>query len=136
MRPHAFFHSAFFRFLLVGGGFSAIFALTTTVLINFFDTPPLPTSIAVYALCIPLAFTAQDRFTFRGNRNSRHALLIYAGVQIACLAVVSTISSTFVSRVFWLDTLVYLVTAAVAALFSFAICRFVIFRVPQDQDAQ
>lgn len=126
-RDHA---GAFIRFLAVGGSFSLGFAVITAGLIRVFALPPLPTSIVVYLLCIPLAFLAQKKIAFRASAAGRYALMIYASVQVGSLAVVSTISSRFVTYSFLLDTLLYLVTAGSAAVVSYLICRFVIFRPP------
>ena len=120
--------ATFLRFALVGGGFSLGYALITTTLINFAATPPLPTSVVIYVSCIPLAFIAQRRFAFRDGADNGFGLPIYAGTQVICLAFVSVITSRFVSYVFWIDMLLYLVTAGVAAVASYVICRFVIFR--------
>ena len=119
---------AFVRFAMVGGSFSLGYAIITAGLIRFAAAPPLPTSIIVYLVCIPLAFYAQKKFAFRAQGAGRNAMLIYAGTQVASLAVVSTITSRFVTRNFLLDTGLFLVTAGTAAVVSYLICRFVIFK--------
>ena len=126
---------AFLRFLAVGGSFSLGYAVVTSALIRFADAPPLPTSVIVYLVCIPLAFLAQKKIAFRVDQTGRSAILIYGATQVASLAVVSTITSRFVTRVFIVDTLIFLVTAAAAAVVSYLICRFVIFK-PSGSDAQ
>lgn len=125
----------FVRFVLVGGSFSLGFALVTAALIRWAAAPPLLTSIVVYLLCIPAAFWAQKRFAFRAETGGGRAMGIYAATQVASLAVVSTVSSRFVSQDFMRDTALYLVTAGAAAVVSYLICRFVIFRSPES-DAQ
>jgi putative flippase GtrA len=127
---------AFLRFAMVGGSFSLGYAIVTAGLIRFADMPPLPTSVVVYLVCIPLAFYAQKSFAFRADQTGRSAMLIYAGTQIASLAVVSTITSRFVTRNFILDTGLFVVTAGTAAVASYLICRFVIFRTRSESDAQ
>lgn len=127
---------AFARFAMVGGSFSLGYAILTAGLIRFVDAPPLPTSIIVYLICIPLAFYAQKKFAFRAEGAGRNAMLIYTGTQVASLAVVSTITSRFVTKNFVLDTGLFVVTAGTAAVASYLICRFVIFRTPSGSDAQ
>ena len=122
---------AFMRFLMVGGGFSLGYAIVTAGLINFVNAPALPTSVIVYLLCIPLAFLAQKKFTFRDDQSGKSALLIYGATQVGSLAVVSAITSRFVSKSFVIDTGLFLVTAGAAAVISYLICRYVIFR-PQS----
>jgi len=123
---------AFFRFLLVGGSFSLGYALIMAALIRFAGAPPLATSIVIYLICIPLAFLAQKRLAFRADTTGRGAVWIYGGTQVVSLAFVSLITSRFVTRDFVLDTILYLVTAGVAAVISFLICRYIIFRTASD----
>lgn len=119
---------AFARFLVVGGSFSLGYAVITSALIRFADASPLPTSVVVYLVCIPAAFWAQRKFAFRADQSGRSAMLIYAGTQIASLTVVSAITSRFVTKTFFFDTVLFLATAGSAAVASYLICRFVIFR--------
>ncbi|MDX8349860.1 GtrA family protein [Cognatiyoonia sp. IB215446] len=126
---------AFLRFLAVGGSFSLGYAFVTAGLISLADAPPLLTSVLVYLICIPLAFWAQKNVAFRADQTGRFAMLIYAGTQVASLAVVSTITSRFVTKDFWIDTAIFLVTAGSAAVISFLICRYIIFR-PSASDAR
>jgi putative flippase GtrA len=119
---------AFVRFAMVGGSFSLSYALITAGLIRFAAAPPLLTSVVVYLLCIPAAFWAQRHIAFRADQQAKGAIWIYAATQIGSLAVVSAITTRFVTRVFWQDTLLFLVTAGTAAVASFLICRYIIFR--------
>jgi len=123
------------RFVVVGGSFSLGYALLTAALISFGDTPPLPTSVIVYLICIPLAYLAQRQFAFGGATGGRYGPIIYAATQIVSLAVVSTLANRFVTASFWLNTGLYLVIAGLAAVASYLICRFVIFRSPPATDA-
>lgn len=118
----------FVRFVLVGGSFSLGYAVITAGLIRFAAAPPLPTSVVVYLLCIPAAFWAQRRIAFRADRQAKGALWIYAATQIGSLAVISAITTRFVTRVFWADTLLFVATAGMAAVASFLICRYILFR--------
>jgi putative flippase GtrA len=119
---------AFVRFLLVGASFSLGYAVITAGLIRFATAPPLPTSVVVYLLCIPAAFWAQRDIAFRAKRQAKGAIWIYSATQICSLAVVSAITTRFVTRVFWQDILLFLTTAGVAAVASFLICRYIVFR--------
>lgn len=121
----------FLRFLIVGGSFSLGYAVVTAALIRFAQAPPLPTSVIVYLICIPLAFWAQKKIAFRADQTGRSAMLIYGATQVASLAIVSTVTSRFVTRNFFFDTALFLVTAGIAAVASYLICRYIIFR-PQS----
>ena len=126
---------AFVRFLLVGASFSLGYAVITAGLIRFAAAPPLPTSVAVYLLCIPAAFWAQRHIAFRADRQAKGALWIYTATQTGSLAVISAITTRFVTRVFWADTLLFVATAGMAAVASFLICRYILFRT-QAPDGQ
>ena len=126
---------SFVRFLAVGGSFSLGYAIVTAGLIRFADAPPLMTSVIVYLLCIPAAFWAQKKIAFRADQTGKSAMLIYGATQVASLAVVSTITSRFVTKNFVFDTVIFLVTAGTAAVISYLICRYIIFR-PAASDAQ
>ena len=97
-------------------------------MIRFAAAPPLPTSFAVYLLCISAAFWAQRHIAFRADRQAKGALWIYTATQTGSLAVISAITTRFVTRVFWADTLLFVATAGMAAVASFLICRYVLFR--------
>lgn len=118
----------FVRFVLVGGCFSLGYAVVTAGLIRFAAAPPLPTSVVVYLLCIPAAFWAQRHIAFRADRQAKGALWIYTATQTGSLAVISAITTRFVTRVFWADTLLFVATAGMAAVASFLICRYILFR--------
>jgi putative flippase GtrA len=127
---------AFLRFAIVGGSFSLGYALVVAGLIRFADAPPLITSIVVYLICIPLAFFAQKKFAFRSNQSGRSAMFIYTATQIASLVFVSSVTSRFVTKDFLFDTCLFLVTAASAAVASYLICRFIIFKQSEGSNAQ
>jgi putative flippase GtrA len=127
---------AFLRFAIVGGSFSLGYAIIVAGLIRFADAPPLITSITVYLICIPLAFLAQKKFAFRSDQMGWLAVFIYAATQVASLAVVSTITSSFVTKNFFFDTGLFSVTAGSAAVASYLICRFIIFKQSEGSDAQ
>jgi putative flippase GtrA len=119
--------TAFLRFLLVGGTFSLIFSATTAALIRFAGTPPFATSIIVYMLCIPAAFQAHKRFAFGVQNTRKSAFLVYLATQICSLSLVAAITTRFVTRLFWQDTALLLVTSAVAAMLSYLIGRYITF---------
>ena len=116
------------RFLLVGGGFSLLYALSSAVLVGRVGTAPFATSVLLYALCIPAAFAVQKRFTFRVARTRPSGFFIYAGTQVACLAMVAAVTTRFVTYEVVLDTAIFLATAALAALLSFAVSNLLAFR--------
>lgn len=119
---------AFLRFLAVGGAFALGYALAVSALVNGAGAPPWGTSVTVWILCVPLAFLAQKRITFRVERPRRAAFAIYAATQVASLALVSTVTTRLVTGSFLPDALVFLATAGTAAALSFAVSRLLAFR--------
>lgn len=121
-------NSRFVRFAAVGGSFSLGYALLTAFLVGPLSAPPFVTSVVLYALCIPLAYLAQKHFTFGAAHSHGGSFAIYAATQVASLAVIATITTRFVSGVYWMDTGVFLATAALAAVASFGINRSFAFK--------
>ena len=110
------------RFLCVGGVFSVTYAVLTAVLVSL-GAPPFWTAFLLYGFAIPLAFLAQKRFTFRATTAQRHAFWVYLATQLFSFALVSGVTTRFVTQQIWADTAVYLVTAGAAAVLSFAVNR-------------
>jgi putative flippase GtrA len=102
--------------------------VTTALLVGLAAMPPLPTSIVVYAACIPAAFALQKRFTFRNAETRRWGFLAYLGVQVASVSAVSFVTTRFVTGDMARDTLVFLVTSGAAAVLSYAVTNAVSFR--------
>ena len=127
---------SFLRFLAVGGSFSLGYSVMTAALIRFAGAPPFATSVIVYLLCIPAAFWAQKKIAFRADQTGCAAMLIYAATQVASLAIVSTVTTRLLTMNFLIDTLILLVTAGSAAVISYLICRFIIFRTPRGSSAR
>ena len=125
LRAHV---DAFIRFAAVGVTFSLIFAVVTATLIGYVGTPPTPTIVIVYLMCIPFAYWTQKSFAFRAETTGRSPMLIYAGTQLANLTIVSTITSQFVTRNVALDTALFFFISGAAAAISYLICRFFIFK--------
>lgn len=116
------------RFMMVGGGFSLLYAMTTSVLINFAGAPPFWTSVIIYALCIPAAFLVQKTFTFNATDLRAGALLYYTATQVVGIAFVSVVTTRFVTYNWWLDTGLLGVTAGLAAILNFVVGRYFTFR--------
>jgi putative flippase GtrA len=83
--------------------------------------PAFATSVIFYVLCIPAAFYMQRKLTFAGQEARRGGFLVYAGMQVASLALVASVTTRFVTQVFVFDTLLFLATAATAALVSYVV---------------
>lgn len=118
----------FARFVVVGGGFALGYAVVTAVLVGRAGLPPLVTSVVVYALCIPLAYLAQKTFTFRVRRAQRGGFLVYAATQVVCMALVSVVTTRFVTGHVATDTLLFLVTAGSTVVASYAVMRVAVFK--------
>lgn len=122
--------SRLLRFLLVGGSFSLGYALVTALLVGKLGFPAVLTSVLIYAACIPAAYLVQKKFTFSKDSTHRGSFLIYTLTQVIGLGLVSLVTTRFVSGVYLLDTGLFLITAGIAAVVSFAINRIFAFRNP------
>ena len=117
----------FVRFLIVGGAFAALYALTSAWIVSHTRLAPAWVSALIWLACIPAAYWCQRRFTFRPSEDRPAALLLYALTQGVSLAIVTVIAALFSTREMGWNTGVYLVGSGIAALTSFALNRFVVF---------
>lgn len=118
---------SFIRFLLVGGGFSLLFSVLTSIFINYLSTPPFTTILIVYISCIPCAYQCQRAFVFKQKKTRKHAFYYYAGLQILSLSTVSAITKFFISYDFVWDMALMLATAALTAIVSYILSKKIIF---------
>jgi putative flippase GtrA len=116
------------RFLLVGGSFALGYSLVMALLVGPVGLPAFATSVVLYVLCIPAAFLAQRKLTFARQEARRGGFLVYAGMQVASLALVASVTTRFVTQVFVVDTLLFLATAGAAALLSYFVSDRLAFR--------
>lgn len=118
------------RFAAVGGGFSLFYAVASAALINVTTVPPYVISVGLFAVCIPFAFLAQQHLAFRAKKLRDHAFWMYFGTQVASIALVSWVTTRFVTyNVVW-DTVIMGITVGLAAIASFVIGRLLVFRPP------
>jgi putative flippase GtrA len=119
--------STLFRFLLVGGGMTAIYSVLAALATTHLPLPRALSSAGVWLLCIPLGFWSQRRFTFTDSSPRRHAIWLYAATQGMGIAIAAMASFLFARGAFWPDLVVHLGAAGLAALLTFLISRKVIF---------
>lgn len=118
-------------FLMIGGGFSLFYAVTSAALINFVRTPPFATSVVVFAACVPLAFLAQQHIAFKAKKLRKYAFVIYAATQVFGIAAVSLFTTRFVTYDLFWDTIIMALTVGTNAIVGFLIGRFVTF-IPME----
>ncbi len=116
------------RFLAVGGGFAVGYGAATAVLTGPVGLPVYATSVVLYALCIPAAFLMQMRVTFGLKRTWAAGFPVYAAVQILSLALVTAVTTRFVTGHVLPDTLIFLSSAGAAAVLSFFVSQRFAFR--------
>ena len=115
------------RFLIVGGGMAAVYALLASLATTHLPWPRPVSSGAAWVLCIPPGFWLQRRITFAASSPHRFALGLYAATQILSVAIVSTLSFLLSSGAFWPDLAVHLVASALAAAASYVLNRRLVF---------
>ncbi|MEM1272969.1 MAG: GtrA family protein [Pseudomonadota bacterium] len=118
----------FFRFATVGGAFAAAYALISAILVGPIGLPAYATSVVLYALCIPAAYFTQMRVTFGMRRTRAAGFPIYAATQLACLAMVTALTTRFVTGSLWIDALIFFGSAGAAAILSYVISSRFAFR--------
>lgn len=115
------------RFLIVGGAFSLIYSVTTAALISVLQYSAFWISVVVYAFFIPFAFMLQKTFVFEHAGDRLRTFLPYAALQVATVALVSCVTTLYVTHIFFWDSIIMLVTTGVAAVVNYFISRFVVF---------
>lgn len=132
MIQRLFSQSTLFRFLIVGGGMTALYSVLAALATTYLPLPHALSSAGAWVLCIPLGFWCQRRFTFTAGVPHRHAIWLYAATQVMGICIAATASYLLARGAFWPDLIVHLGAAAVAAMLSFLINRWVIF--PEGSD--
>jgi putative flippase GtrA len=121
---------ALIRFLIVGSASSLIYATLAAALVGYAEVPAWLVSVVLYTVMIPIAFSFQKRFAFRGSHASYRGFLLYGALQIASIVLVSAFTTAFVTGTYLVDVLIFLVTSGASAAVSFLLCRAVIFTPP------
>jgi putative flippase GtrA len=116
-----------FRFLIVGGGLTTLYSVLAAFATTHLPLPRSLSAAGVWILCIPLGFWCQRRFTFTASAPRRHAIWLYAATQMVGICVAATASHLLARGAFWPDLVVHLGAAALAAVLSFIISRWIIF---------
>ena len=119
--------STLFRFLVVGGGMTALYSVLAALATTHLPLPRPLSAAGVWVLCIPLGFWCQRRFTFTASTPHRLALWLYAATQVMGICIAATASYLFARGLFWPDLVVHLAAAALAAALSYMINRWIIF---------
>lgn len=119
--------STLFRFLVVGGGMTALYSVLAALATTTLPLPRPLSAAGVWILCIPLGFWCQRRFTFTSSAPRRHAIWLYAATQGMGIVIAATASHLLARGVFWPDLVVHLGAAALAAVLTFLISRRIIF---------
>lgn len=119
--------STLLRFLVVGGGMTALYSVLAALATTYLPLPRPLSAAAVWVLCIPLGFWCQRRFTFAASAPHRLALWLYAATQLMGICIAATASHLFARGLFWPDLIVHLAAAALAAALSYIINRWIIF---------
>ena len=120
-------NSTLLRFLIVGGGMTALYSVLAALATTHLPLPHALSAAGVWMLCIPLGFWCQRRFTFTASAPHRHAIWLYAATQVMGICIAATASYLLARGSFWPDLIVHLGAAALAAVLSYVINRRVIF---------
>ena len=114
-------------FLTVGTAAAATYAVLTIAVIRLTAVSPVPASIAIYCLVIPVAFFAQRRLVFGSTAAPGRQFRLYCAMQVSCAALLAWGGVGFFTGHFLIDSIILFVMAGLAALLSYALCHYVIF---------
>lgn len=114
-------------FLLVGGAAAGLYALVCTALVSLLPEWREAISIGVHTFMTPIAFFGQRRLTFRSANPPLGEFIRYAGLQIASITFSTWLLVRLVTNSPYLNVVVFLMIAGLAAIMSFFVCNTVIF---------
>jgi putative flippase GtrA len=115
-------------FLAVGAAASAAYSAICVISVHFYPAYKYVISIAAFVAMIPAAFFGQRIFTFRSRAAISHEFLLYAGLQVASIVVSTMLIGSFITENPFLNLVIFLIIAGVAAIISFLFCNLVVFR--------
>lgn len=120
------------RFLFVGGMSSFAYSVIIAAIVQFTELPNFLSGVVLYCLFIPVTFHAHKSLSFKAKTLKKGAFARYFALQVGCFSLVSFVSTRHVDETFFLNTmLLYYIMVVLAALLSFVVGRYLIFR-PQD----
>jgi putative flippase GtrA len=130
MRYHpANVNAQFVRFIAVGGAFAFAYSFVVAVLVGPIGLMPYPTSIMVFAFCVPAAFLTHKRISFSVKMVRKGGFIIYATSQIASCALVLSLTTQFVTGTVLYDICLYLASVAMTAIITFIVAKFLVFQI-------
>ncbi|MBL9052436.1 MAG: GtrA family protein [Tabrizicola sp.] len=129
-------HNTLVRFLFVGGWLALTYAVLAALATTHLPLPKPLSAAGVWLICVPLGFWCQRRFTFKASTQHRHALLIYAAVQVIGIGIASLAAFLLARGEFWWDLAVHLGASALAAVVSYLVNRLIVFpaKKPETTD--
>lgn len=115
-------------FLIVGATAAAMYSGTCVILVHLYPVYKYLISICVFVAMIPVGFLGQKIFTFRSSAAISREFFYYAGLQIASITVTTMLMGRFITGNPYLNLIVFLTIAGIAAIISFLFCNLVVFR--------
>ena len=116
------------RFGIVGGLSALSYSLLQAAITGLTVAPVFASGMILFCLFIPVTFAAHKRVTFRARTLHWQAFRGYALLQLGCFAMVSFVTTRMVTGTYLTDTILYIATVGLAAVISFLVGRFVLFR--------
>jgi putative flippase GtrA len=117
----------FLRFLIVGGSSAATYVVACTTLAYLFFEYRAAISVAVHCALIPITFFFQRHVTFRSSGAFAKQFLGYFTLQAFSISVSTALLARFLTDRPYLNAVTYLTIAGLAAIVSFAVCKFLVF---------
>ena len=115
-------------FLIVGATASALYSGSCVILVFLFPAYKYAISIGVFIAMIPVGFFGQRVFTFRSRAAISQEFFYYAGLQITSITVSTMLMGRFITANPYLNLIIFLIIAGIAAIISYLFCNLVVFR--------
>ncbi|MFT3731445.1 MAG: GtrA family protein [Hyphomicrobium sp.] len=122
--------SKMLRFLIVGAAATCLYVVLSSVLVAALPEHKLIISIGVYAAAIPIAFWGQRDFAFRSAGPMVTEFTKYAALQLLAIGISSLLLHRLITDSFFMNLLVFTLTAIAATGVNFLVCHSLIF-LPQ-----
>jgi putative flippase GtrA len=115
-------------FLAVGVSASAVYSICCVILVLLYPAHKYAISVLTFIAMIPIGFFGQKFFTFRSRGAISQEFVLYAALQTTSIIITTILMGRFITESPFLNLIVFLIIAGLAAVISFFFCNLVVFR--------
>lgn len=114
------------RFVITGGSAAALFFVLSFTFVRA-GLPPFAGTLLAYAITLAASYTAQQAWTFRGERRHAEALPRYLAAQVGCALLSGLLARLLVNQAGLPPLPMAAVTTVTSAAASYALSRYWVF---------